>query len=160
METDQKKCLLHANLNHCPPASSRAKLTAHLEFTKRKHYVSASSYGLHKSEKSRARHRPLLLPSLPPHAASTHLRPRAPSRRRRHQENLGRRGKGEEARGLTGDQSPEEYLDAAVVICAFFPHRRRLSPPPSPPSPPLPRLVSPFHEPIHGVDLVVEKTGG
>jgi hypothetical protein len=40
-----------------------------------------------------------------------------------------------------------------------LPRRRRLSPPPSPPSPPLPRLVSPFHEPIHGVDLVDENTG-
>jgi hypothetical protein len=30
---------------------------------------------------------------------------------------LGRRGKGEEARGLTGDQSPDEDLVGAVLIC-------------------------------------------
>jgi hypothetical protein len=79
--------------------------------------------------------------------------------RRPHQENLGRRGKGEEARALTGDQPPEEDLFGTVVICSSFPavvsfpRRRRL------PSPSVACSLR-FHEQKHGGTLVGEDTRG
>jgi hypothetical protein len=67
------------------------------------------------------------------------------------------------ARGLTGDQSPEEGLVGAVVIHLFFPSRRLLSRrrllSPSPAVASVASL-SPFHDKKHEGRLVCEKTRG
>jgi hypothetical protein len=80
-------------------------------------------------------------------------------RRWRQQErNPSKEGKGNGARELTRDQSPEEDLVGDVPISALSSRRRLLSPPPVAASPPY--LVCSFRDRKHGVNLVGDKTGG
>jgi hypothetical protein len=84
--------------------------------------------------------------------------PGAPSRTAATRKNPSEEGK-REARGLTRDQSPEEDLVVAVVICSSFSRRRLRSLSPSAPSH-FAAVIFPFHDQKHVGSLVGQNTGG